>query len=119
MRLLLVSASCAGANRALKNPNDDLRQSKTAADSSSVGLTTVSRATGSPTFSAPLLVSAPVQCYDGAQKKLCGYVQNATCKCPGYPTAAGGTDGFYGLDDGAMHMMGLCNQLGMGGNQLT
>ena len=28
-----------------------------------------------PTFSPPLLVSAPVQCYDAAQKKLCGYLQ--------------------------------------------
>jgi hypothetical protein len=46
-------------------------------------------------------------------------VQNATCKCPGYPTAAGGTDGFYGLDANATHMMGLYNQMGIAGNELT
>ena len=72
-----------------------------------------------PTFSQPLVVSDPVQCYDGGQKKLCGYVQNATCKCPAYPTAAGGTDGFYGLDANATQMMGLYNQLGNQGNELT
>jgi hypothetical protein len=32
-------------------------------------------AAAAPSFSPPLLVSAPVQCYDGAQKKLCGYLQ--------------------------------------------
>ena len=75
--------------------------------------------TATPTFSQPLVVSEPVQCYDGGQKKLCGYVQNATCKCPPYPTAAGGTDGFYGLDANATQMMGLYNQLGNQGNELT
>ena len=74
---------------------------------------------GTPTFSQPLVVSDPVQCYDGGQKKLCGYVQNATCKCPGYPMAAGGTDGFYGLDANATQMMGLYKQLGNQGNELT
>ena len=72
-----------------------------------------------PSFSPPPLVSAPVQCYDSTKKQLCGYLQNATCKCPGYPTAAGGTDGFYGLDETATRMIGLYNQFGMGGNELT
>eukprot|EP01043_Picozoa_sp_COSAG02_P027458 COSAG02_NODE_1622_length_11607_cov_6.986097_8_plen_220_part_00 len=72
-----------------------------------------------PSFSPPLLVSAPVQCYDSTKKQLCGYLQNDTCKCPGYPTAAGGTDGFYGLDSNATRMIGLYNQFGMEGNELT
>jgi hypothetical protein len=72
-----------------------------------------------PVFSPPSLVSNPLQCYDNAQKKLCGYVQNATCTCPAYPTAAGGTDGFYGFDANATRMIGLYNPLGMGGNEMT
>jgi hypothetical protein len=103
-----------------------------------------------PAFSPPLLVSAPVQCYDAKQSKLwcatcsalrymyvcarepdtctctahyvvvgSGYVQNATCKCPPYPTAAGGVDGFYGMNGNASQMMGLYNQQGMAGNWIT
>ena len=70
-------------------------------------------------FEPPQLVSAPVQCYDAKQKQLCGYVQNATCKCPGVPMAAGGTDSFYGLDANATTMFGIYGQQGMAGNKLT
>lgn len=79
-----------------------------------------------PSFSPPLLVSAPVQCYDGKLDKLCGFnasiaeqVANESCKCPPYPTAAGGTDGFYGMNANASQMMGLYNQQGMQGNWIT
>eukprot|EP01052_Picozoa_sp_SAG31_P041687 SAG31_NODE_6389_length_2035_cov_1.978306_2_plen_203_part_00 len=71
-------------------------------------------------FSSPLLVSAPTQCYlRDNHSVLCGYLQNATCQCSDVPTAAGGTDGFYGLDGNATRMMGLYSQMGLGGNVLT
>ena len=69
-------------------------------------------------FSPPAVVSAPVPCATAAGVG-CGFVQNASCKCPTFPLAAGGVDGFYGLDATATRMMGVYDSHGLAGNRLT
>ena len=67
-------------------------------------------------FSPPQVVSAPIECYDAAQKRPCGYLQSGSCRCPELPAAA---DSFYGLDANASHMMGVYNEHVKGTTELT
>ena len=67
-------------------------------------------------FSAPRVVSPPVQCYSTPENQSCGYLASATCRCPQIPAAA---DSYYGLDGDGTHMFGVYSEREKGTTEIA